>query len=61
MQVGRIIRHKDGLARFIMGDHGLRARHDAPQHGDLAFMHGPPAPIGDHMPIDIDELPRLVR
>jgi hypothetical protein len=60
MQVGRIIRHKDGLASVIMGDHGLRARHDATQHGDLALMHGPPAPIGDHMPIDIDELARLV-
>ena len=44
-----------------MGNHGLRARHDAAQHGDLALVHGPPAPIGDHVPIDIDDLARLCR
>ena len=39
MDVGRMIRHKDGLASVIMGNHGLRARHDAAQHGDLALVH----------------------
>ena len=39
MDVGRIIRHKDGLTGVIMGHHGLRARHDAAQHGDLALVH----------------------
>jgi hypothetical protein len=43
-----------------MGDHGLRARHDAAQHGDLALVHGPPAPIRDHVPIDIDGLAHRV-
>src|SRR2546430_928051 len=47
MYVGRIIRYKDGLAHFIMGNHGLRARHDAAKHGDLALVHGPLAPISD--------------
>ncbi len=61
MDVGWIIRHKDGLASFIMGDHGLRTRHDAAKHGDLALVHRPPAPIGDHVPIDIDERSCLVR
>jgi hypothetical protein len=28
MNVRRIIRHKDSLPAVIMGDHGLRARHD---------------------------------
>ena len=44
-----------------MGNHGLRARHDAAQHGDLALVHGQPAPIGDHVPIDIDDWARLGR
>ena len=56
MDVGRIIRDKEGLARVIMGDDGLRAGHDTPQHGDFALMHGHPAPIGDHVPIDIGHL-----
>ena len=61
MYVGRILRHKDRLPAFIMGDHGLRARHDAPQHGDRARVHRPPAPRGDHVPIDRDDLPHLLR
>ena len=56
-----MIRHKDGLASVIMGNHGLRARHDAAQHRDLALVHRPPAPRGDHVPIDIDDLPHLLR
>jgi hypothetical protein len=61
MHVGRIICHKDGLPSFIMGNHGLRARHDAAKHGDLALVHGLPAPVGDHVPIDVDELAHLGR
>ena len=61
MQVGRIIRHKEGLPGFLMGDHGLRARHDAATHGDLALMHRPPAPIGDHVSINVDDWARLGR
>jgi len=44
-----------------MGDDGLRARHDAPQHGDFALVHRHSGPIGDHMPIDIGDLPRCCR
>jgi hypothetical protein len=61
MDVGRMLRHKDGWASFIMGNHSLRARHDAAQHGDLALGHRPPAPRGDHVPLDIDDLPHLRR
>jgi hypothetical protein len=61
MDVGRIIRYKEGLPGVIMGNHGLRARHNAAQHGDLALVHGHPAPIGDHMTIDIGDWARLGR
>ena len=40
MDVGRIIGHKEGLAGVIMGNHGLPARHDAAQHGDLPLCMG---------------------
>lgn len=59
--VGWIIRHKDALAGFIMGNHGVRTRHDAATHGDRALVHRPPAPRGDHVPIDRDDLPHLHR
>ena len=61
MDVGRIIGHKEGLAGVIMGNHGLRARHDAAQHGDLPLMHGHPAPIREHVTIDIGDGARLDR
>jgi hypothetical protein len=61
MDVGRMIRHKDGITRFVVGNDGLRARHDAAPHGDLALVHGHPTPIGDHMPIDIRDLAGLGR
>ena len=61
MDVGRIIGHKEGLTSVIMGNHGLRARHDAAQHGDLALVQGHPAPIGDHVTIDIRDGARLGR
>src|SRR5882672_4938009 len=61
MDIGWIICHKDGLPGGIMGYRGLRARHDAAQHGDLAFVHGHPAPIGDHVTIDISDRGRLGR
>ena len=57
MDVGRIIGHKDSLPGVIMGNHALRARHDTAQHRDLALMHRAPAPIGDHVPINIDDRP----
>src|SRR5919198_1441097 len=38
MHIGRIIRDKERLARFIMGDDGLGAGHDAAQHRDLALV-----------------------
>lgn len=56
-----MISYKDGLPSGIMGNHGLRTRHDAPQHGDLALVHWPPAPVGDHVSIDLDDVPHLLR
>ena len=61
MDVRRMIRHEDGLAGFIMGNHGLRARHNAAQHSDVALVHCEPAPIANHVPIDIDALPHMLR
>ena len=49
------------MSRFVMGDDGLGAGHDAPEHGDLALVQGASAPIGDHVAIDIGEAPRGVR
>jgi hypothetical protein len=51
-----MIGDKDGLTGFIMGDHRLRARHDAAKHGDLALMHTATTPIRYQMAIDIDEV-----
>ena len=56
MHVRRIIRDKEGVARFVMGNNCVRARHNAAQHGDLALVHRPPAPIGNHVAIDIGDL-----
>ena len=61
MDVGWVIGHKDSLPGVIMGNHGLRARHDTAQHRDLALVHGAPAPVGNHVTIDIDDRPCLVR
>ena len=61
LHVGRRILDKDGMARFVMGDDGLRARHDAAPHRDLALVHRHPRPIGDHVPIDRGALARLGR
>ena len=60
MHVRRIIDHQERLARFIVRDDGLRSCHDTTQHRALALVHGNPAPIGDHVPIDIDELAWLL-
>ncbi len=61
LPVGGMILDKDGLARFIVGHHGLGARHDAAAHSDLAFVHRHPTPIGHHVPINVDEVTRLGR
>ena len=44
-----------------MGDDSVRARHNAAQHGDLALVHRRPAPVGNHVPIDIGDPTGLVR
>src|SRR2546428_6557832 len=59
MDVGRIIGHKDRLPGVIMGNHGLRARHDTTQHRDLGLMHGAPAPVGHQVTIVISAWPCL--
>ena len=50
-----------GLAGFIMGNHGLRTRHDAAEHGDVALVHRGPGPVSNHMPIDVRILAGLGR
>src|SRR5713101_1475578 len=59
MHVRRIVSRIHRLTRLIMTDHGLRARHDAATHRDLALVHCLAAPIGDHVPIDIDQASAL--
>jgi hypothetical protein len=61
MDVGRMRRHKDGLARFVVANDGLRARHDAAPHGDRALGHGHPTPRGDPRPITRRDLAGLGR
>src|SRR5438445_2565356 len=50
MDVGWMIRHKDGRARGVVSHDGLRARHDAAPQGDPACGPGHPTPRGDHRP-----------
>jgi hypothetical protein len=53
-EVGRSIRPTEGRGHGLMGDDGLRAGHGTPQHGERARVQCPPAPLGDHGPIDSD-------
>ena len=44
-----------------MGDDGPRARHDTAQHRDLALVHPPPTPIGNHVTIHVGHVTHAVR
>ena len=58
-QVGRLRVDKEGMARFVVGDHRVRARHHASQPGARALGHRRPAPRGQQVPIDIGALAGL--